>query len=575
MPTISIHKGKGSLTHNNRTIKNRSAEKSWNAELSKNNIVYVDNDLLKVYDNLFGESQKNYNFEQIQKGHSERCVKSYYEKIQNSKQEKTNYELIIQVGDIADKNSSNYQKIQQCLDEYNRSFQERNPNFVVFQQITHRDEKGMDHTHINFVPVSTGNHRGFEIKNSFSGALKEMGYGRNGFVKWRETEQNVLISIMREHGLEFELGSGRAEHLTIAEYQQINQIAEKKAVEQLQQMADPDINDLEYRVKQNPLTKKQSVTLEKADFDKLNEKLNTQQMHITSLEAQKRVLNDKIENRESKIAEMQKKPYRALNERLTHAKNDLTKRNNIANAKIDQLESKIADLNSKNAYLEKENQQHFSTICTLEEENNSYRSVNIQLKNDKNSIIEKYNNLAMSYNSQKTRISELENEIKSLNVDDLRRENRQLKNSLSEEKEKTRQQQTEIDDLKTSNRKLNNSIIQLIDGLKTCSQSLRFVMDYINHPFKEILSSLMSVTNNLLSRCHVDPKQLNYEIPYEVARNIELDVEYKRGDYGKGIYLADTEIMLNEFDSISEARDFYESADIENLVRSRSYDLER
>ncbi len=67
-------------------------------------------------------------------------------------------------GNINDKNTEIYPVLQQCLDEYNRDFQSRNPNFRVIQQITHRDEVGIDHTHIDIVPVCSGNTRGLETK---------------------------------------------------------------------------------------------------------------------------------------------------------------------------------------------------------------------------------------------------------------------------------------------------------------------------------------------------------------------------------------------------------------------------
>lgn len=70
-------------------------------------------------------------------------------------------------GNINDKNTEIYPVLQQCLDEYNRGFQSRNPNFRVIQQITHRDEIGIDHTHIDIVPVCSGNTRGLSVKNTF------------------------------------------------------------------------------------------------------------------------------------------------------------------------------------------------------------------------------------------------------------------------------------------------------------------------------------------------------------------------------------------------------------------------
>lgn len=570
MPTISIHKGKGSLSHNDRTIRNvSSANRSWTPELSNQNIVYVNKKIEDVYSELFDKATAHYNFNQKQKGHSERCIKSYYEKIKNSKQEKTNYELVVQIGDIYDKNSTELNKIQQCLDEYNRSFQERNPNFIVFQQITHRDEKGMEHTHINFVPISKGNKRGLETKNSFSGALKQMGFDRKGFSQWREKEQNALIDIMREHGLEFERGSGRSEHLSIAEYQEVNRIAEKKAEQLLQNMENPNLDDIKPQFKTNPITKRQTVVLEKADFDKIQVKLREQSNQITLSDLDNRVLSDKIKNRDVKLAEMRKKPYTLENERLTHAKNDLTKQNNIKNAKIDQLQDQISELKQKNNQLLLEKQNLTNQSQTLEKEINELTPYKVEyakavkINHQLNSNLESLKSEHETLKRESGELPELKSEIQI------------LKTNLEQEKNKTRKLNSEVDELKKQNQALKNMLNKVVDQLKDVSQTLRFVMEHIENPFREILDSVKYLTDNLLQRFKIEPKQLNYEIPYDVARNIQLDVDYKRGDDGKGIYLADTEIMLNEFNSISEARDWYESADIENLCRGRSYDYER
>lgn len=570
MPTISIHKGKGSLNHNDRTIRNISAAtRSWDPDLSKNNIVYINKKLEDVYSELFDKATVNYNFKQKQKGHSERCITSYLEKIKKSKQEKTNYELVVQIGDIDDKNSSDLNKIQQCLDEYNRTFQERNPNFVVFQQITHRDEKGMDHTHINFVPVSTDNKRGLETKNSFGGALKQMGYGRNGFLEWREREQNALIDIMREHGLEFECGSGRSEHLSIAEYQQINRIAEKKANELLQNMQNPNVVDIQPQFKTNPITKKQTVVLEKADFDKIKVKLREQNNQIIASDLDKRVLSDEIENRDMKLMKMKNKPYTLENERLTHAKNHLMKEKNVANAKIDQLQVKISQLEIEKYQLMQEKQSVTNESLSLKKqigELTEYKEKYSNAVHINHQINSNYKTLKSAYANLKQDVGELPN---------LKRTNQSLETALAEEKNKTRQLSSEVEMLKERNKKLNTYLRKVVDQLKDVSQTLQFVLNFIENPFREVLDSVKFTTDNLLRRFKVEPKQLDKEIPYSVARNIQLDVEYKSGDDGKGIYLADTEIKLNGFDSISDARDWYESADIENLCRSRSYEYER
>ena len=189
MPTVSIVKGRGYLNHNDRTIKQVNS-RSWKPELSNQNIVYVNEPIQNVYHELFDSALDKYNAKIKQSKNPQRVIKDYYEHISRSKQEKPFYELIAAFGNINDKNTEIYPVLQQCLDEYNRDFQSRNPNFYVFQQITHRDEIGIDHTHMDIVPVCSGNTRGLETKNSFSGALKQMGFtGKNAFLDWRRSER--------------------------------------------------------------------------------------------------------------------------------------------------------------------------------------------------------------------------------------------------------------------------------------------------------------------------------------------------------------------------------------------------
>lgn len=235
MPTASIAKGRGYLNHNDRTIKQVNS-RSWKPELSNQNIVYVNEPIQNVYHELFDSALDKYNAKIKQSKNPQRVIKDYYEHISRSKQEKPFYEIIVAFGNINDKNTEIYPVLQQCLDEYNRDFQSRSPNFYVFQQITHRDEVGIDHTHMDIVPVCSGNTRGLETKNSFSGALKQMGFtGKNAFLDWRRSEEKVMAEILERHGLEFERGDGRQEHLNVRQYQEYKHY-EELTVQEMQRL---------------------------------------------------------------------------------------------------------------------------------------------------------------------------------------------------------------------------------------------------------------------------------------------------------------------------------------------------
>lgn len=378
MPTASISKGRGYLNHNDRSI-DRVSEKSWDPELSRKNVICRNIPIQDAYNQIFGKALSEYNQRQIDVNHPERQIKNYYDHISRSKQEKPFYEFVVAFGNMNDKNTDIYPVLQRCLDEYITNFDERNPNFKVFQKIVHLDEKGIDHAHLDFIPVSTHNKRGLSVKNSFRGALKEMGYtGKTAFLDWRQSEEKYMADILERHGLEFERGSGRDEHLNVRQYQaearEINRLAQQK----LKNMELPSIPEPE--IKTNPITKSESVKLSKAEFDKIKQVIDYQQTQITSLEAQKSDLSAKLKNVELKLDTARKKPYMRENETLTQElkkesdfSEKLTKKyEKLGNECVElrkscnKLKKEVSNLHQENNDLKKENSSQFRKIKELE-----------------------------------------------------------------------------------------------------------------------------------------------------------------------------------------------------------------
>lgn len=378
MPTASIAKGRGYLNHNDRSI-DRVSEKSWDPELSRKNVICRNIPIQDAYNQIFGKALSEYNQRQIDVNHPERQIKNYYDHISRSKQEKPFYEFVVAFGNMNDKNTDIYPVLQRCLDEYITNFDERNPNFKVFQKIVHLDEKGIDHAHLDFIPVSTHNKRGLSVKNSFRGALKEMGYtGKTAFLDWRQSEEKYMADILERHGLEFERGSGRDEHLNVRQYQaearEINRLAQQK----LKNMELPSIPEPE--IKTNPITKSESVKLSKTEFDKIKQVIDYQQTQITSLEAQKSDLSAKLENVEHKLDTARKKPYMRENETLTQElkkesdfSEKLTKKyEKLGNECVElrkscnKLKKEVSNLHQENNDLKKENSSQFRKIKELE-----------------------------------------------------------------------------------------------------------------------------------------------------------------------------------------------------------------
>lgn len=215
--TISAMVGKGSVNHNSRKFKAENVDGSR----THLNIDYCNEPIKKVYHELFDDALKRYNDKQIR---ADRKIEKYYEKIRNSKQEKTFHELILQIGDKENMSveSENGQLARQILDEYYRGFQERNPNLKVFSAHLHMDE-ATPHLHIDFVPFTTGSKRGLDTRVSLKQALATQGFkgGTRGDTEWNQwvqSEKEQLATVMERYGIEWEHKGTHEKHLSVLDY---------------------------------------------------------------------------------------------------------------------------------------------------------------------------------------------------------------------------------------------------------------------------------------------------------------------------------------------------------------------
>lgn len=144
--TISFMNGKGSIGHNTRSF----IADNVDASRTKNNITLIHEDIKQVYHKLFDNALDEYNAKQKRK---DRQIKSYYEKIFRSKQEKLFYEVIVQIGNKDDTGvgSSAAEVATWVLKDYVKMFQLRNPQLYVIGAYIHLDEE-TPHLHLNFVP---------------------------------------------------------------------------------------------------------------------------------------------------------------------------------------------------------------------------------------------------------------------------------------------------------------------------------------------------------------------------------------------------------------------------------------
>jgi cell division protein FtsB len=235
--TICAMVGKGSVNHNSRKFKAENVD----GRRTHLNIDYCNENIKKIYHELFDEALKRYNEKQTR---ADRRIENYYEKIRNSKQEKPFHELILQIGDKENMSaeSENGQLARQVLDEYYQEFQERNPNLKVFSAHLHMDE-ATPHLHIDFVPFTTGSKRGLDTRVSLKQALAAQGFkgGTRGDTEWNQwvsAEKSALAFVMERHGIEWEHKGTHEKHLSVLDYKKQerekeiavldNQLAEKK-----------------------------------------------------------------------------------------------------------------------------------------------------------------------------------------------------------------------------------------------------------------------------------------------------------------------------------------------------------
>ena len=165
----------------------------------------------EAYNQLFAESTERYNAKQ--KRNDRKVHGSYYEHLFGVKpcntvrtaadKRKSFYEDVVQIGKIEDSGygTEDFQLVADCLKEYMEGFQDRNPNFYVFNAVLHMDE-ATPHLHIDYIPVGHYK-RGQDTQNGIAQALKEMsfGEGKQAIARWRAAEVEVLNKICLEHGI--------------------------------------------------------------------------------------------------------------------------------------------------------------------------------------------------------------------------------------------------------------------------------------------------------------------------------------------------------------------------------------
>ena len=230
---LSHCQGKGSLTHNNRKFNAKNVD----GTRTKDNIVFVQQPIGEAYEQLFSQAVERYNARQKR---ADRIIsKSYYEHtfkrdisqsvVTAADKRKSFYEDVVQIGDMKNTGvgSPDAEIATACLTEYMKGFQQRNPNFYVFNAVLHLDE-ATPHLHIDYIPV--GHYKsGVDTRNGIAQALKEMGYGsgKDAISRWREAECKLLTEICERHGIQIAAPEKSRGSLTVKQYKEYAKITEQ------------------------------------------------------------------------------------------------------------------------------------------------------------------------------------------------------------------------------------------------------------------------------------------------------------------------------------------------------------
>ena len=367
--TISAMVGKGSLNHNSREFYASNVD----PHRSHLNIEFCREDIRDVYHELFDDAQERFNAKQTR---NDRHIDNYYEKICSSKQEKPFHEIVLQIGNKDDTgvNMELAETAKQCLTEYAKGFQARNPTLRVFWSHLHMDE-ATPHVHIDFVPYITGSKRGMDTRVSLKQALSQLGF-RGGtrsateWNQWVQSEKQVLAEIMREHSIEWEQLGTHEEHLSVLDYKKQERAKEVRALDTAIAEKQTQIDKIEQTL--------QSVQQQVVDLNK-----------IENVSVKKSLLSDKVTLPRSDFenllsAAKQYVVYRRQDDRLQGMLD-------AANAKIKQLEGVISELKQRASTLANDLRNaefwHTQELNEVKSESREVRRENLMLKREQKGLV--------------------------------------------------------------------------------------------------------------------------------------------------------------------------------------------
>lgn len=504
--SISFCKGEGSLNHNNRKFKTPNVDPARTTD----NIIYKQQPLREAYEECFGAAIAEYDNKQKRSDRKIGGVDGYMTKIKNSKNgEKLFYETIVQIGTKYDCNCRTIdgKKATEVLDEYMKDFQRRNPNLYVFNAVLHLDEE-TPHLHIDYIPVADGYKQGMMCRNSLDKALKQQGIDgqankfANSTEAWQKRERAVLVEGIEKIGWEYKAVESDRGDLTLSQYKAMCAEIER-AVAEL-----PD----EIEAMPVPLSK-DKVVVSAADLAALEQRAKLSQVH------------------EQATAKIESKAQQ-LNSYMDHSLDVLSK-------SAQSVRSKSLELSEKTYELDKE-------IAAARAEKEKFTG---------------------AYKAQQ--------HINEINAK-LYAENKAVKAENSELKAKLKEQDAEIEvrvnkAVEAAVKPLQAKIKDLNDDLSIVGAAMSHLMQLMRYVVAMFAGKISRAFLNAgIKRGEQEMERAHYtKIPQaarvhpEISKDIVLDLQYKKGDEGKGLYGQDGGLVYR-VDSIKEARELFPKCKIKN-----------
>lgn len=396
MGKISMPQGKGNLMHNRRDYE-EMPEHIDESRISQN-VTVVDRDIREVYEELFGESVREFNSRQT---HANRRIEDYHDHIANSKQTKGQkqvfYEDVVQWGKRDDfiAHPETREIAKEALLAYANSFEERNPNLSLVGAYIHMDEAS-PHLHLDYVPVGHYS-RGLKTKNALDRAMKEMGIEPRGEGKignatqtWKEREREYFAGICRDMGLKVDAEEpSTRKNLSVSEY--------KEARDRMRQTAKQSIKR---EIAQLKFTEKQKIAKQWAELKDAQTALDARKDELERQDAE-------LSKRELKVAEreLKVKDIDARETAVTEREQKAAEKEKLQDATQTALDARQSDLDAKADELTIREQHVAERENTVSADELTLKDAQDALQDAQNNIKEQNENLRKRANRlmQRTR----------------------------------------------------------------------------------------------------------------------------------------------------------------------------